>query len=601
MAKDAKAVVYDEDKIKTLSSLEHIRTRTGMYIGRLGDGNHADDGIYVLLKEVIDNAVDEFIMGFGKKVHIEIENQTVRVRDYGRGIPLGKVVECVSKINTGAKYNDEVFQFSVGLNGVGTKAVNALSKTFVVTSHREGKKVTATFEQGKLKGEKKDKTDEPNGTFVEFTPDEEIFPKYQFKEEIIHQKLKYYGYLNSGLTLWFNGKEFHSEAGLKDLLEEEVAGEHLYDIVHYRGSHLEFAFTHNNNYGETQFSFVNGQYTNQGGTHLSAFKEGVTKAINAYSKRSFQGKDIHDGIVGAIAIKLKEPIFESQTKNKLGNTDIKGTVSNEVKAALEKALYKDTNLANKLLEKVRFNESLRKELQNVTKEAREKAKKISIKIPNLKDCKYHFDEKYKEGQNSMIFLTEGQSASGSLVTCRDPLLQAVFALKGKPLNCFNLKREEIYKNEELYNIMKALGIENGIENLRYGKIIIATDADVDGLHIRNLLLTFFMHYFSELVTLGHVFILETPLFKVRNKIQTLYCFDEKEKLSAMDKLKGDVEVTRFKGLGEFNPKEFGFFIGKKMKVIQVGVQHIKETAGTLEFFMGKNTPERKAYIMENLV
>ncbi|MEK7485935.1 MAG: toprim domain-containing protein, partial [Planctomycetota bacterium] len=513
----------------------------------------------------------------------------------------GKVVECVSKINTGAKYNDEVFQFSVGLNGVGTKAVNALSKKFLVTSHREGHKVTAIFQQGKLQEERKEKTTEPNGTFVEFTPDEEIFAKYQFKDELIRQRLKYYAYLNNGLKLGYNGETFTSEFGLKDLLAEEVSGQNLYNIIHYRGPHLEFAFTHTNNYGETLFSFVNGQYTNEGGTHLSAFKEGITKAVNTYSKRSFQGKDVHDGIVGTVAIKLKDPIFESQTKNKLGNTDIKGSIVSEIKAALEKELYKDQELAAKLLEKIRFNESLRKELQNVTKEARDKAKKTSIKVPHLKDCKYHLNQRQKEGEQSMIFLTEGQSASGSLITCRDPLTQAVFALKGKPLNCFNLKREEIYKNEELYNIMKALSIENGIEDLRYNKIILATDADVDGLHIRNLLLTFFIHYFSELVTQGHVFILETPLFKVRNKLQTIYCFDEKEKLSAIEKLKRDIEITRFKGLGEFNPKEFGYFIGKKIRIIQVGVQHIKEAYQTLEFFMGKNTPERREFIMEHLV
>jgi topoisomerase-4 subunit B len=602
MSTKVEAVLYDEDKIKSLSSLEHIRLRTGMYIGRLGDGSHVDDGIYVLLKEVIDNAIDEYIMGFGKKVEIQlVGEQRIRVRDYGRGIPLGKVIECVSKINTGAKYNDEVFQFSVGLNGVGTKAVNALSVFFQVASIRGGKKVSAFFERGQFQHQEKTETEEPDGTFIEFQPDEEIFKKYRFQEDYIRRRLNYYAFLNSGLTLWFNGERFRSENGLKDLLKEEGEEKNIYEIIHYRDTHLEFAFTHTENYGENFFSFVNGQYTNEGGTHLSAFKEGITKAINAYSKKSFLGKDVHDGILGSIAVKLKNPVFESQTKNKLGNTDIRSTIVQEVKTALEKELHKDTALAERVLEKIRFNEKLRKDLQNVTKEAREKAKRTSIKVPNLRDCKYHLNQKNKEGQGSMIFLTEGQSASGSLVSCRNPETQAVFPLRGKPLNCFNLKRDAIYKNEELYNIMKALGIEEGIEGLRYQKVILATDADVDGLHIRNLLLTFFTHYFSELITQGHIYILETPLYKVRNKSKILYSFDEDEKEKAVALLGKEIEITRFKGLGEFNPKEFGAFIGKQIRLIQVGVPPLKETAETLEFFMGRNTPERRDYIIEHLV
>lgn len=603
MAKiENKAVVYDESKVKTLSSLEHIRLRSGMYIGRLGDGSNPDDGIYVLVKEVIDNSIDEYIMGFGKRIDVNIDYETkvVSVRDFGRGIPLGKVVDCVSKINTGAKYNDDVFQFSVGLNGVGTKAVNALSEDFTVTSFREGKFKSASFSQGKLISENEGKKVEKDGTYFEFTPDTEIFKKFNYVEDFLKRRIQYYSYLNSGLKIYLNGERFQSNEGLKDLLEEEVQDEKLYPIIHYKGEKLEFAFTHSVNYGENHFSFVNGQFTNEGGTHLSAFREGILKGINEFSKKSFQGVDVRDGIIGAISIKLKDPIFESQTKNKLGNADIRGWIVNEVKEAVSVELYKDEELAKIILDKISHNEKVRKELQNVKKEAREKAKKISIKIPNLRDCKHHFGDKHEDASKTMIFLTEGQSASGSIVSCRDVYTQAVFSLRGKPFNCFGMKRDQIYKNQELYNIMKALDIEDSIDDLRYNKIVIATDADVDGLHIRNLLLTFFLHYFETLVIRGHVYVLETPLFRVRDKKETIYCFTESERVDALKKIKNP-EVTRFKGLGEISPKEFGQFIGEEIRLTQVGIEHIKEISKILEFYMGKNTPQRKKYIMENLV
>ncbi len=603
MAKiENKPAVYDESKVKTLSSLEHIRLRSGMYIGRLGDGSNPDDGIYVLVKEVIDNSIDEYIMGFGKRIDVEVdyESKVVSVRDFGRGIPLGKVVDCVSKINTGAKYNDEVFQFSVGLNGVGTKAVNALSEDFTVTSYREGKFKSANFSKGTLISEKDGTKTEKDGTYFEFTPDKEIFKKFNYVEDFLRRRIRYYTYLNSGLKLYLNGEKFQSNEGLKDLLEDEVQDDKLYPIIHHQGEKIEFAFTHSVNYGENHFSFVNGQFTNEGGTHLSAFREGVLKGVNEFSKKSFQGVDVRDGIIGAISIKLKDPIFESQTKNKLGNADIRGWIVNEVKEAVSVELYKDEELAKIILDKVSHNERIRKELQNVKKEAREKAKKISIKIPNLRDCKHHFGDKHEDSDKTMIFLTEGQSASGSIVSCRDVYTQAVFSLRGKPYNCFGMKRDQIYKNQELYNIMKALDIEDSIDDLRYNKIVIATDADVDGLHIRNLLLTFFLHYFEPLVVSGHVYVLETPLFRVRDKKETIYCFSESERVEAFKKIKNP-EVTRFKGLGEISPKEFGQFIGEEIRLTQVGIEHIKEISKILEFYMGKNTPERKKYIMENLV
>jgi topoisomerase-4 subunit B len=594
--------VYDESKIKTLSSLEHIRLRTGMYIGRLGDGSNPDDGIYVLLKEIIDNGIDEFIMGNGKNIEVVVKDGTAKVRDFGRGIPLGKLVECVSVINTGAKYNDDVFQFSVGLNGVGTKAVNALSSRFRVVAIRDGEFAEAVFERGGLisnrKGKLKDK--QKNGTYVEFTPDKEIFGDYEFNPEFIERRILNYAYLNTGLTLSFNGKQYLSKRGLYDLLVEETGDDPLYPIGYYKGERIEFAFTHTNNYGEEYFSFVNGQFTSDGGTHLSAFKEGFLKGIQAYFKKDFRSEDVREGTIAAVAVKLKSPVFESQTKNKLGNSDIRAWVVQEVKDAVEDWLHKNVEAAKKLEQKILSNESLRTELNAVKKEAREAARKIALKIPKLKDCKFHLDDG-KKGEGTVIFLTEGESATGSMVSSRDVMTQAIFSLRGKVENMYGKKRTAIYKNEELYNMMMALGIENDVEGLRYAKIIIATDADFDGFHIRNLLLTFFLSYFEELVTGGRIYILETPLFRVRTKQETRYCYSEKERDEAVAALGKQSEVTRFKGLGEINPREFGQFIGENIRLVPVSVNTLKVVPQVLDFYMGKNTPERRDYIMKNLI
>jgi len=598
-AKSAQKPIYDESKVKTLSSLEHIRLRTGMYIGRLGDGSNLDDGIYVLLKEVIDNSVDEYIMGVGSTIRIDINGQRVRVRDFGSGIPLGKVIECVSIINTGAKYNDEVYQFSVGLNGVGTKAVNALSSHFRVVSVRDGKYHEAIFERGELQKERSGKTDEKNGTFVEFVPDDEIFGEYEFNDEFIEQRLWNYAYLNSGLTLYLGKTKYESRNGLRDLLYAEVGDDTIYEIQHYKGERLEFALTHTRNYGETYFSFVNGQYTSDGGTHQSAFREGLLKGVNEFYKKNFSPVDVREGVTGAVAVRLTSPVFESQTKNKLGNTEIRSWIVNETKSAVVDFLHKNPKVNKNLLDKITSNERLRKELNAVKKEAREAAKKIALKIPNLKDCKYHLEDKDK-GRDSTIFITEGASASGSMVSCRDVYLQAIFSLRGKPQNVFARKRADLYKNEELYNMMMALGIENDVDDLRYDRIVIATDADYDGFHIRNLLLTFFLNYFEELVVSGRVYILETPLFRVRNKNETRYCYSLKERDAAMADI-SQPEVTRFKGLGEISPKEFGQFIGPDMRLVNVNVKNIKGIQETLNFYMGKNTPERREFIMENLI
>ncbi|MDR1410756.1 MAG: type IIA DNA topoisomerase subunit B [Spirochaetaceae bacterium] len=601
------AGVYDESKIKTLSSLEHIRLRTGMYIGRLGDGSNPDDGIYVLLKEVIDNGIDEFIMGNGKHIEVQVKDGTVKVRDYGRGIPLGKLVECVSVINTGAKYNDDVFQFSVGLNGVGTKAVNALSGRFRVVSVRDGQFAEAVFERGVLKGERKGKLKDgqKNGTYVEFVPDGEIFPNYQFNLEFIEHRILNYTYLNAGLTLSLNGKAYMSKRGLFDLLTEETGEGCIYPIAYYKGAHsnqgsVEFAFTHTNNYGEEYFSFVNGQYTSDGGSHLSAFKEGFLKGVQAFYKKDYRSEDVREGSIAAVAIKIKSPVFESQTKNKLGNSDIRGWIVQETKDAVEDWLHKNIEEAKKLELKIEANEKLRTELNTVKKEAREAAKRIALKIPKLKDCKYHLEDG-QDGGLSTIFITEGDSAAGSMVSSRDVMTQAIFALRGKVENMFGKKRTAIYKNEELYNMMMALGIENDVSGLRYARIVIATDADFDGFHIRNLLLTFFLSYFEELVTSGRIFILETPLFRVRTKKETRYCYSEKERDEAAKALGNGIEITRFKGLGEINPKEFGQFIGEDMRLVPVGISVLKAVPQVLTFYMGKNTPERREYIMKNLM
>lgn len=591
---------YDESTIKTLSSLEHIRLRSGMYIGRLGDGSNPDDGIYILLKEVIDNSVDEFLIGVGKKIETIVKDNHVVVRDYGSGIPLGKVVDCVSIINTGGKYNDDVYQFSVGLNGVGTKAVNALSSEFLVRSHREGKFVEATFSRGKLIKEKKGSCEGvADGTLIEFTPDTEIFGDYAFVDEFIEQRMWNYACLNKNLRLYFNKQKFESKRGLFDLLEAEVGDDITYDIGYYSSDMMEFSFTHTGNYGENHFSFVNGQFTSDGGTHQSAFREGFLKGVNEFYNKNFSGMDVREGMTGAISIKLKDPVFESQTKNKLGNTDIRSWIVNEVKGGVSDFLHKNEKAAKALEERIINNEKLRKELNTVKKEAKAAAKKISLKIPKLKDCKYHLPDGEK-GENSTIFITEGQSATGSMVSCRDVYLQAIYSLRGKPWNSYGKRRTEIYKNEELYNLMMALGIENDIENLRYERIVVATDADNDGFHIRNLLLTFFLNYFEELVIAGHIHILETPLFRVRNKKETRYCYSEKERDKALGSISSP-EVTRFKGLGEISPKEFGQFIGEDIRLVPVNVKTIKSIPETLEFYMGKNTPERRNYIMENLV
>lgn len=596
---------YDESAVQTLDALTHIRLRPGMYIGRLGDGSHPDDGVYILLKEVLDNSIDEFIMGQGKKIILTADPTTnkISVRDFGRGIPLGKVVDCVSQINTGAKYNDDVFQFSVGLNGVGTKAVNALSSHFVVKSHRDGEYVEATFCRGILQDKKGGKTDEPNGTYVEFIPDPELFHKYQFDLSFIRKRIKNYSFLNTGLQLEFNGETFCSKQGLLDLLLEEVAEEErLYPPLHYRSPKLEIAFVHAGSYGETHFSFVNGQHTSDGGTHLSAFREGLLKGVNEYSNKNFQGVDVREGIVGAVLVRVKEPIFESQTKNKLGNTDLRGPLVQEVKEAVTELLYKNKETAEVILERIRFNEKLRKELSAVKKEAKEKQKKISFKIPKLRDCKHHFNDSSGRGDETMIFLTEGDSASASIVASRDPHTQAIFSLRGKPLNVFGMKLDQLYKNEEMFNLMNALNIEDDLANLRYNKVILATDADVDGMHIRNLLITYFLTYFEGLVSDGHLYILETPLFKVRDKKQVFYCYSEEERDKAIKQLKAkEVEVTRFKGLGEISPNEFKQFIGPDMRLAHVRIDSLSDIKPTLQFYMGKNTPERKNFIMENLI
>src|SRR6266542_3718006 len=602
---DAKKHVYDESKIKTLSSLEHIRLRTGMYIGRIGDGSHYDDGGYILLKEVIDNAVDEYIMGHGKEVQIAIEENAVTVRDFGRGIPLGKVIDCVSKINTGAKYNDDVFQFSVGLNGVGTKAVNALSREFLVRSYRDGEFVEGRFKQGQLKGEKKGKTDEPNGTWIRFVPDPEIFQRIQFQPELIERRLRHYSYLNTGLKLIFNGRTFQSRHGLLDLVMEDLQSdqsEPIYPPLHYVSRTLEFCFTHTNSrYGETFYSFVNGQYTSDGGTHLSAFREGLLKAVNEYAKGGYDGDDVRECMVGAVAIRLKDPVFESQTKNKLGNTEIRSELVNKVREELLHFFHRNKEVAEKIMAKVEDTKQLRKELQEVKKLARERAKAITIRIPQLKDCKIHFDKKKDKGKGSMVFLTEGQSVAGSIVSCRDVNTQAIFVLKGKPLNVWDLKRDIVYKNDEMYNLMRSLDIEDNLEGLRYEKVVLATDADVDGLHIRNLLITYFFRFFDQLVHDGHLFVLETPLFRVRNKDRTIYCYSENERDAAANQLGRGCEITRFKGLGEISPGEFKQFIGPNMRLSQVEYAPKSDSASILGFYMGKNTPERKDYIMANLV
>ncbi len=602
MAPAQKQHVYDESKIKTLSSLEHIQLRTGMYIGRTGDGSDYDDGVYILIKEVLDNAIDEFIMGHGRRVEIELQDATVRVRDHGRGIPLGKVVECVSRINTGAKYNDDVFQFSVGLNGVGTKAVNALSSSFTVRSYREGKGVEACFERGRLTAEKKLRAGgEPDGTFVAFTPDPEIFGAYTINPEHVRRRLMLYAYLNPELELRLNGETFVSAKGLFDLIRDECQFEKLYVPFHFREKTFEVAFTHTNRFSEEYYSFVNGQFTTDGGTHLSAFREGLLKGINEYSRKHYDGDDVREGLVAAVAIRIKDPIFESQTKNKLGNTEIRSELVARTRQVVEDLLHRDRARADKLLAKIEETSKLRKELQTVKKVARERARAVSIHIPQLKDCKAHRNPRRPGGAPTQVFITEGQSAAGSLISCRDARTQAIFTLKGKPLNVCTLGREALYKNTELYNLMRSLDIEESTEKLRYHQVVLATDADVDGLHIRNLMVTFFLRFFAPLVDQGHLFILETPLFRVRNKKETRYCYSEAERDQAMQALGRACEVTRFKGLGEISPGEFKQFIGPGMRLTPVTTRGENAVPEVVQFYMGKNTSERRQYIMNNLV
>ncbi len=602
--KGKKLAAYDDSQIKHLDALEHIRLRSGMYIGRLGDGSNQNDGIYVLLKEVIDNSIDEFIVGFGNRIDIQIVENRVKVRDYGRGIPLGKVVECVSQINTGAKYNDDVFQFSVGMNGVGTKAVNALSSYFKVIAIRDGYATEAVFERGKLVAEKNTvKLSKPakNGTYFEFVPDEEIFGKYSFNMEFVEKRLWNYAYLNTGLTINFNGQVFASQNGLLDLLQKELEADTIYPIGSYTGAHLQFAFTHTNAYGENYFSFVNGQFTSDGGTHLSAFKEGFIKGVNEFFQENYKSEDIREGITAAVLVKVKDPIFESQTKNKLGNTDIRQWIVSEVQSGLDDWLHKNPKAAEMLQKKIEANEKLRTELSAVKKEAKEAAKKVSIRIPKLDDCRFHLEDGTK-GENSMIFITEGNSASGVMTHSRDANSQAIFSLRGKPENMYGKKQTDIYKNDELFQLMRALGIENSVEDLRYSKIVIATDADNDGFHIRNLVLTFFLGYFEELVTSGRVWILETPLFRVRTKKENIYCYSEDERDKAQKKLGKNCETSRFKGLGEINPSEFRQFIDPQtMHLTPVEVSQLKVIPQLLAFYMGKNTPERRSFIEQHLL
>lgn len=601
---------YTEEDVKSLDWREHIRTRPGMYIGRIGDGSHPEDGIYVLLKEVVDNSVDEFLMGAGRKIEISIEDGTVTVRDYGRGIPLGKVVECVSRINTGAKYDGGAFYRSVGLNGVGTKAVNALSEYFRVESYRDGKMKAAEFRRGELiREEPPVPSREKSGTLIRFAPDPAIFPNYRFLDELVEERLWRYAYLNRGLRLYFNGRCIAAENGLLDLLANEVGEGARYPIVHEVSEEIEYAFTHTDAYGECYYSFVNGQYTVDGGTHQSAFREGVLRGLKEFYGNNLEAGDVRGGFVGAVLVRIHEPVFESQTKTRLGSTTVgkDGTslrtwVVEFVRNTLVRYLHRHPETAEALLEKIRQNERERKEMAGVKKLAKERQRKANLHNRKLRDCKVHFtDQKHPRAVETQIFITEGDSASGSLTKARDVQTQAVFALKGKPLNVFGLSKKVVYENEELNLLQHALGIEEDLEGLRYNRVIIATDADVDGMHIRLLLLTFFLQFFPELVRKGHLYILQTPLFRVRNKKETLYCYSEAEKQAAVQRLGGNPEITRFKGLGEISPEEFGKFIGPDIRLEQVEIPKGMKIPEVLAYYMGKNSPERRDFITENLI
>ncbi|MGQ7869627.1 DNA topoisomerase IV subunit B [Sunxiuqinia sp. sy24] len=599
---------YDEGSIRTLDWQEHIRKRPGMYIGKLGDGTASDDGIYVLLKEVMDNSVDEFMMGFGKKIEVHVSNELVSVRDFGRGIPLGKLLDVASKMNTGAKYDSEVFKKSVGLNGVGIKAVNALSNSFVIKAFREGQVKEIAFSRGQVVEEKDlGTTDEPNGTMVSFVPDADIFRSYRFHNDYVENMMKNYSFLNAGLTIWCNGDRFQSKNGLKDLLEENLDAEPLYPVIHLKGEDIEAALTHGNQYGEDYYAFVNGQHTTQGGTHLVAFREAIVKTVRDFYKKDFDPSDIRASIIAAISIKVEEPVFESQTKTKLGSRDIgpEGpSVRNHVVSFLQKELdnylHKNQEVAEVLLRRIQESERERKAISGVKKLAKQRAKKSSLHNKKLRDCRIHYNSNKERKGDSSIFITEGDSASGSITKSRDVNTQAVFSLRGKPLNTYGMTKKVVYENEEFNLLQAALNIEEGMEDLRYNKVIIATDADVDGMHIRLLLITFFLQFFPELVKKGHLYIFQTPLFRVRNKQKTFYCYSDEERLAAVKAVGAKPEITRFKGLGEISPDEFKKFIGPDIRLEPVQMKKHESVSQMLEFYMGKNTPNRQEFIIENL-
>lgn len=600
---------YTEDNIRSLDWKEHIRLRPGMYIGKLGDGAAADDGIYILVKEVVDNCIDEFVMGNGKRVDIKIKDGKVSVRDYGRGIPLGKVVEVVSKMNTGGKYDSKAFKKSVGLNGVGTKAVNALSSHFMVYSVREGEKVMAEFSKGELvKQHPIEKTDEGNGTYVEFIPDETIFKKYAFKTAYLDKMMWNYCYLNRGLSMYYNGEKYQSKDGLKDLLENNMDGDPLYPIIHLEDEDIEVAFTHGRTYGEDYYSFVNGQHTTQGGTHQSAFRESVAKVIRDFYNKNYEASDIRQSIVAAIAVKVIEPVFESQTKTKLGSQEIepggksmRAFVNDFLKDKLDNFLHRNPDVAETIEKKIKQSERERKELAGIRKIARDRSKKANLHNKKLRDCRTHLtDLKDDKREETTLFITEGDSASGSITKSRDVNTQAVFSLRGKPLNCYGLTKKVVYENEEFNLIQAALDIEDDMDNLRYNKIVIATDADVDGMHIRMLLLTFFLQFFPDLVKRNHVYVLQTPLFRVRNKKKTIYCYSEEERRNAIEEIGKGAEITRFKGLGEISPDEFVHFIGADIRLEPVLLTKDNSIDSILSYFMGKNTQERQEFIIDNL-
>ena len=604
-------VEYNEDNIRHLDDMEHIRVRSGMYIGRLGDGSQNDDGIYVLLKEVMDNSIDEFKMGAGKRIEVNIEdNLRVSVRDYGRGIPQGKLVEAVSKLNTGGKYDSKAFKKSVGLNGVGIKAVNALSSRFEVRSYRDGKVRTVIFEKGVLQSDVTEDSTEENGTYIFFEPDNTLFLNYSFQNQFVETLLRNYTYLNTGLTFIYNGQRIISRHGLEDLLKDNMTSEGLYDIVHLKGEDIEIAFTHTNQYGEEYYSFVNGQHTTQGGTHQTALKEHIARTIKEFYNKNQDYADIRNGLVAAIAIDVEEPMFESQTKTKLGSNNmwpdgptVNKYVGDFIKTEVDNFLHKNPLVTEVMLQKIQDSEKERKAIAGVTKLARERAKKANLHNRKLRDCRFHLSEgKGKEQEtDSCIFITEGDSASGSITKSRDVNTQAVFSLRGKPLNSYGLTKKVVYENEEFNLLQAALNIEDGIEGLRYNKVIVATDADVDGMHIRLLIITFFLQFFPDLIKKGHVYILQTPLFRVRNKKKTNYCYTEDERIKAIEELGPNPEITRFKGLGEISPDEFKHFIGKDMRLEQVSLRKTDLVKELLEFYMGKNTMERQNFIIDNLV